>query len=299
MNKKTAPAHPGEQAPENSSSCTESRNTREAESTPLRHRQQTPEDADGFPEIEIIYQDEHLIVVNKPPLIHVHATRLSRGETSLQNILENQLETTLFPIHRLDRPACGLLVMAKTQKAASVMGSEMRNRENFSKKYIALVRGYMEGQGVIERPLRQAPGKPEREAVTHWRSLATAEAPWSDGVFPSSRYSLVECTLESGRFHQIRRHLSIASHPIIGDVSHGDNKRNRIWLANTGIKGLFLQACKLAFTHPVSRKYLSFTAPPDTKFIKAAEILGWEADGCEADGWKADGLEATDRMADG
>ena len=226
--------------------------------------------------IPILYEDEHILAVEKPRDIHVHPTKMSRGEESVQSLLEESLGYRLYPAHRLDRPVGGVLLIAKSSEVVSTLGTALRGRDGIEKKYLCVVRGRMEGMGVIDSPMRQAPEKPEREAATKWRSLAAAEAPWSDGNFPSSRYSLVECNLITGRYHQIRRHLSRISHPILGDIPHGDNPRNRIWREQTGLDGLMLRAHRLSFLHPVTGEKISLTAPPDPRFIEAARIFGWE-----------------------
>jgi tRNA pseudouridine65 synthase len=226
--------------------------------------------------IPILYEDEHILVVDKPRDIHVHPTSLSRGEQSVQTILEAQGAGRLFPAHRLDRPVGGVLLMARDPQTASVLGLALRNRDNLEKLYLCVVRGWMEGSGVIDRPMRQEPGKPEREASTRWKGAVRTEAPWSDGTFPTSRYSLLECEPESGRYHQIRRHLSGIGHPILGDVAHGDNPRNRIWLRETGLDGLLLRAHRLSLTHPRTGERITVTAPPDPRFVEASRLFGWE-----------------------
>jgi len=226
--------------------------------------------------IPILYEDDELLAVEKPRNIHVHPTKMSRGEESVQSILEEERSCRLYPAHRLDRPVGGVLLIAKNSETASIFGEAMRTGGVMDKRYLCIVRGRMEGGGSINRPIRQSPGKPEREATTRWRALATADAPWSDGIFPASRYTLVECILETGRYHQIRRHLAFENHPILGDIQHGDNPRNRIWQKETGIDGLMLRGHRLSFLHPVSGERISLTADPDERFIKAAELFEWE-----------------------
>ncbi|OQX29659.1 MAG: hypothetical protein B0D92_02480 [Spirochaeta sp. LUC14_002_19_P3] len=226
--------------------------------------------------ISVIYQDNFLIVLDKPRDIHVHPTKLSRGELSLKDILQRQCRCEIHPAHRLDRPVGGILLAAKNTETARLLGQMMRTHGGVDKRYLCIVRGWMSGSGRIDRPLRQASGKPEKESVTLWRSLAQAEAPWPDEQFPSSRYTLLECTLITGRHHQIRRHLAFESHPILGDIARGDNTRNRIWKAHTRLEGLMLRAQRLSFIHPHSGERLSLTAPPDPRFISAADMFGWE-----------------------
>ena len=226
--------------------------------------------------IGVLFEDESILAVVKPRDIHVHPTKMSRREISLQDILEEERGIPLYPAHRLDRPVGGVLLMAKNREIAGILGNSLRTRDGLDKRYLAVVRGWMEGSGILDRPMRQAPGKPEKEALTRWTALARGEADWSDGSFPTSRYSLVECTLETGRYHQIRRHLAVANHPILGDIPHGDNPKNRIWKSNTGIEGLMLRAHRLSLLHPVSGERLAFTAPPDPRFLETAGLFGWE-----------------------
>jgi len=226
--------------------------------------------------IPILYEDKQILVVDKPRDIHVHPTRLSRDELSVQDILEDGMRR-LFPVHRLDRPVGGILLFAKNAESASTLSESFRWQRGIEKRYICVVRGWLDDAGFIARPLRQAPGKREREAKTMWKVLSAVEASWSDGnLFPHSRYSLLECIPLSGRYHQIRRHLSGVSHPIIGDIAHGDNPRNRIWLRETQIDGLMLRAQRLCFPHPTSGKQISLNAAPDPRFLMVARIFGWE-----------------------
>ncbi len=226
--------------------------------------------------IPILFEDEEILAVDKPRNIHVHPTKMSRGEESVQSILEEQLNCRLYPAHRLDRPVGGVLLFSKNSETASKLGIALRSRDGMDKRYLCIVRGWIEGSGIIDKPMRQAPGKPEREATTRWRTLAMVETHWSDGIFPKSRYSLVECTLETGRYHQIRRHLAWISHPILGDIPHGDNPRNRIWMKETELDGLMLRAHLLNFLHPSSGERIALTAAPDPRFLSAACHFGWE-----------------------
>jgi len=226
-------------------------------------------------DITVIYEDQAILVVDKPRNMHVHSTKLSRGELSVQSVLERHLEERLYPVHRLDRPVSGILLMAKNTESASKLGAAFRTRGYTDKHYLCVVRGWLSGSGAFDQPLSRASNKPPREAQTSYRVLATGEAPWSDGIFPTSRYSLLECTIVTGRFHQIRRHLARGGHPIIGDVSHGDNPRNRIWLRETGIDCLLLRSHRLGFTHPGSGKRITLYAPPYPQFIAAAKLFDW------------------------
>lgn len=229
-----------------------------------------------MPEIPVLYEDNSILAVDKPRGIHVHPTRLSRREISLQDLVQEEYGFPLYPVHRLDRAVGGVLLLTKSREAAGVLGGYLRRREGVEKTYICIVRGWLHGQGKIDRPLKQSADKPEQEALTYWRALAQTEAAWTDGIFPASRYTLLECKPETGRYHQIRRHLARISHPIPGDTAHGDNRRNHIWHKQTGLDGLMLHARRLSFIHPDTEKWISIEASPDPRFLAVSRMFGWE-----------------------
>ena len=109
--------------------------------------------------IQVLYQDEYILAVDKPAGVHVHPTSLSPGEPSVQTMLEDRLELRLYPVHRLDRPVGGVLLFARNSVTASRLALGMRNRDVFDKRYICIVRGWTDDSGIIERPLRQARGE--------------------------------------------------------------------------------------------------------------------------------------------
>jgi len=130
-------------------------------------------------------------------------------------------------------------------EAASVVGKAMRGRQ-IKKTYHALVRGYTDTYGSIEKPLTEQP------AVTLYETLGRCQVPLKVGKWPSARYSLVRVEPLTGRTHQIRRHLNHLSHPIIGDSDHGDRSHNRAYIHDLGIPGMFLRASTLELTHPIT-----------------------------------------------
>ena len=113
-------------------------------------------------------------------------------------------------------------------------------------------------------------------AVTAFRRLATGELPEPSGGFPTSRYALLECAPQTGRWRQIRRHLKHVFHHLVGDTSHGDGHHNRIFRAR-GVHRMLLHAHALAFTHPRSGERITAIAPLDDEFECALELFGWEA----------------------
>jgi tRNA pseudouridine65 synthase len=121
------------------------------------------------------------------------------------------------------------------------------------KRYLALVRGIPAPSGVIDHPIPRAPGGPRVPAVTRFRLLATFE-----------RYAWVEAVPETGRLHQVRRHLKHISHPVIGDVRYGKGEHNRLFRSRFGLYRLALHAAEIAFQHPSSGAPMRFSAPlPD------------------------------------
>ena len=177
----------------------------------------------------LIYRDAHLLAVHKPAGLLVHRSPIDRHETefALQYARELNEGEHVYPVHRLDRPTSGLLLFARDPETASVLGQAFMAGA-VRKTYQAVVRGWTPESGVIDLPLRdKAMDKRDtseqvmREACTRYQRLATTELPVAIEGYASSRYSLVELYPETGRQHQLRRHLQHISHPIIGDTNYG------------------------------------------------------------------------------
>ena len=149
-------------------------------------------------------------------------------------------------------------------------------RREISKSYLAIVRGWLDESGVLDRPLRKHGGGRE-EALTNYRTLAHATLPYPVGNYPEARYSLVRAEPVSGRRHQIRRHLSNASHPIVGDAVHGDGKHNRLFRSLFNCYHLLLHAERISFQHPVLEERITLTIPPHNDFLEICHRLGWES----------------------
>lgn len=236
--------------------------------------------------LPILYQDEHMIAVNKPSGLLVHRTRLDIHETRFAlQIVRDMAGRYVYPVHRLDKPTSGILLFALDRDSASILG-EMFRTGKMVKKYLAVVRGYTEERGIIDHPLnviidRMEKGKIHGEqlkesAVTEYLRLATAELPMSvDSKYPTSRFSLLEVHPETGRRRQIRRHLKHISHPIIGDVNYGRGEYNRFFREYFDCSRLLLAAIELNFTNPWKEEKISIKAPLDIAFIKIINELGW------------------------
>ncbi|AUX71744.1 tRNA pseudouridine(65) synthase TruC [Erwinia pyrifoliae] len=237
--------------------------------------------------LEIIYQDRWLVAVNKPSGMLVHRSWLDRHETvfAMQTV-RDQIGQHVFTVHRLDRPTSGVLLMALSSEVARLLSQQFEQHQ-LQKTYHAVVRGWLEGADTLDYPLTEEqdkiadkfsqPEKAPQPAVTHWRGVATAELPVPVGRYQTSRYSLVEMLPESGRKHQLRRHMTHLRHPIIGDSAHGDLKQNRSAAANFGMNRLMLHASELNLTHPVTAEPLMLRAGLDAVWQKVINQLGWQA----------------------
>lgn len=222
--------------------------------------------------LEIIYIDDCLCAINKPHGLLVHRSKIAAdaSEFAIQ-LLRNQLGKPVYPGHRLDRKTGGVLVFGLEKSMDAALQMLFMDKQVI-KTYLAVVRGFTEDEGQIDHPLKKENGTLQ-EALTTYRTIARAEIPLSDGRFATSRYSLVEVTPQTGRFHQIRKHFKHIFHPIIGDRPHGCNKQNRLFLENYGVNSMMLHAVSLKFRHPVSGVDLSIGAKPQTEFSRMLDIL--------------------------
>ena len=225
-------------------------------------------------QIEILWQDDHYAVINKPAGVIIHRSIFSSERDTLVSRLYSQFETPPLPVHRLDRPVSGVLAASFSSEAAAMLSESFREGK-VDKVYLAIVRGYAPEEGRINIPLRNYETDEMKEALTEFRRLATAELPVPSKRFPTSRYSLVEVKLHTGRFHQIRRHLARLGYPIVGDTSHGDTFCNHHFTENFGVKGLLLHARRLEFVHPIKGEQLRVEADLPPRFRKGFEVLEW------------------------
>ncbi|MDG6360993.1 tRNA pseudouridine(65) synthase TruC [Glaesserella parasuis] len=234
--------------------------------------------------LEIIYQDDELIAINKPAGMLVHRSWLDKHETVFaMQTLRNQIGQHVFPIHRLDRPTSGVLLFALNSEMARTM-SQLFEQHQIQKSYLAVVRGYLQGEGRIDYPLKVqldkiadkfSQEKEAQEATTDYRNIATIEMPYPAGKFATARYSLVQLYPKTGRKHQLRRHLKHLFHPIMGDTNYGDLHQNRALTANTGCDRLMLHSNSLQFIHPKTLQKIEIKAPLDEQWKTLFTQFGW------------------------
>ena len=221
--------------------------------------------------LNIIYRDEHLIAIHKPAGLLVHRTVLDRHETRFAvQILRDQIGQYVHPVHRLDRGTSGVLLFALDRDIGRELGKQFETQQ-IDKTYLAVVRGHPAEAGVIDHPLTRQFDDYEfrspdtigeaQNAVTRYRRLAVTELPHRVDLYPTSRYALLELKPETGRRHQIRRHLKHIAHPIIGDATYGKGRHNRLFQDLFGCRRLLLACLEMRLTHPVSKEPLVLTAP--------------------------------------
>lgn len=221
----------------------------------------------------IVYQDEDLIVLDKPPGYHVHPPEnpgrfpIPRNRILLYRVRDS-LKQYVYPVHRLDVATSGLLVFALNKETASLLSQKWASE--VQKKYWVVARGYLpEKEHTVSIPLESDSSDLLLDCESHFKTLAQVELPVSvHPKFQTSRYSWLEARITTGRFHQIRRHLNRISHPVIGDGSHGDSHHNRFFREKLQISGLCLRAQFLDFQHPLTGKQLNLVAPQQEKWSR-------------------------------
>lgn len=228
------------------------------------------ENTDILPEnipLDIYYEDDDLIVVNKPSGMVVHPAPGNYTGTLVNALMYHTnnlstVNTSIRPgiVHRIDADTSGLLLVAKNDKAHNILAEAIQKKE-VVREYIALVEGVIkEDSATIDAPIGRdvnnrkkmcVTGDNSKEAVTHIRVLER----FSDAT-------LIRCKLETGRTHQIRVHLSYIGHPVVNDPVYGRRK-----LINPKF-GQMLHAEKLGFVHPTTKEYMEFTSPVPDDFTK-------------------------------
>ena len=199
-------------------------------------------------QLKIIFEDEHLVVIEKPPGLLSVGTAYETKETA-HGILKERYKEKVYVIHRLDLETSGLLVFARTQSAFHGLKEDLFHRR-VKREYIAVVEGTLEGKGTWQCYLQEDKAynvhvvddpKQGELAITHYEVLAQKRG-----------FTTIRCRLETGKKHQIRIHAMTAGQPVVGDMRYG-SKSNRL-------ERMGLHAERLSFTHPITKKQLSFTS---------------------------------------
>ncbi|WP_125546117.1 RluA family pseudouridine synthase [Levilactobacillus lindianensis] len=228
--------------------------------------------AENIP-LYIVYEDDDVIVVNKPQGMVVHPAPGHPDKTLVNALLYHSplssINGTLRPgiVHRIDKDTSGLLMVAKNDHAHQSLSAQLQAKTNL-REYVAIVHGnFKEEEGVIRAPLGRSPKDRKKQAVvadgrpavTHFRVLERY-----------GNYTLIACRLETGRTHQIRVHLAYIQHPVAGDPLYGPKKTLKG-------AGQFLHARELGFKQPTTGEQLVFTAPVPANFAAAVKHLRLQA----------------------
>ncbi len=197
--------------------------------------------------LRILYEDDSLVAVDKPPGFHSHppedkSIALNPRWNSL-GILQKQLSTTLYPMHRLDRATSGILLFSKQKELNSFFQKQFQE-QSVQKKYLCLVRGSFLGSSLLELPLKNTKGE-SQPARTQLEALHHFQLPILGPKGTPRTFTLLWAEPLTGRFHQIRRHLAAAGFPILGDKQHGDKKLNREFAALTGVERMLLRCAEM------------------------------------------------------
>ena len=235
-----------------------------------------PEEPDILPEeipLDILYEDDSLMVVNKPKDMVVHPSAGHLSGTLVNAVLFHckgnlsGINGIMRPgiVHRIDKDTTGALLICKTDTCHRILAEQLKVH-SITRKYRAVVQGNLkDDEGTIEGPVGRHPAdrkkmainyKNGKEAVTHYRVLER---------FGNATY--IECQLETGRTHQIRVHMASIGHPLLGDTTYGSAKNPY------HLQGQALHAMVLGFLHPVTNTYMEFTAPLPEYFLKLLEKL--------------------------
>ncbi len=219
--------------------------------------------------LDIVYEDDDVIVVNKPQGMVVHPSAGHPDHTLVNALLYHSPLSTINGefrpgiVHRIDKDTSGLLMVAKNDQAHRFLAAQLKNKTN-EREYVAIVHGQItESKGTIDAPIgrsivnrqKQAIIADGRHAVTHFQVLKRYQ-----------HYTLVSCRLETGRTHQIRVHMQYIHHPLAGDPLYGPRK-------TLPGNGQYLHARLLGFIHPTTKKQMTFEAPLPEYFQKMLDQL--------------------------
>ena len=221
-------------------------------------------------DIDIVYEDDYLMVINKPSGVVVHPGAGNKSNTLVNglkyytnNLSDGEDETRPGIVHRIDKDTSGLLLIAKTNKCEELL-SDMFKKHTINREYIALVHGVLENDKIkIDAPIGRdekyrkqmtVTSKNSKEAITHLTVLKRYK-----------KYTLVKLKLETGRTHQIRVHMKYINHPIYNDPVYSNDKASDF--------GQFLHSYSMSFIHPIKKEELTFKAELPTYFKEFIDNL--------------------------
>jgi 23S rRNA pseudouridine1911/1915/1917 synthase len=224
--------------------------------------------------LRVVYEDDALIVIDKPPGLVVHPGAGNRSGTLLNALLHHAPELAKLPragiVHRLDKDTSGLMVVAKTQEAQTDLVRQLQAR-TVSRHYLALVRGDVARSLVVDAPIGRHPTRRTSMAVVAKGKPARTHV---DVVARHGAVTLVRCRLETGRTHQIRVHLASIGHPLVGDPVYGRGRATPGQASVPPFTRQALHAERLALLHPRTGRACEWTSPPPTDFVQLLAAVG-------------------------
>jgi tRNA pseudouridine65 synthase len=227
--------------------------------------------------IEIVFEDEFIVVVNKPNNFIIHESHYARNirETTLLEFLEGQLGYPVYPAHRLDRKTSGIILLLK-EKENVAQFQELFTSSNIQKTYYAIVRGFSPDKGIIDSPVKNDDTGIYKDALTNYESVENKELEIPVHPYSCSRYSLIQLSPKTRRMQQLRKHMNKINHPIVGDYKYGDRFHNRMFETEFDCIYMFLHAYSLAFTHPITKEKLLLKAKFPSDWNKLFNTFNWK-----------------------
>ena len=223
--------------------------------------------------LDVIFEDAHLLVINKPPGLVVHPAPGNWSGTLLNGLLARDPQAGLLPragiVHRLDKDTSGLMVVARTRQAMDALVAMIAAR-SVSREYLALAQGAWQGPASrqVDAPMGRDPRNRLRMAVVDLEKNAGKSASTGIALLQNEgAFCLVKCKLQTGRTHQIRVHMASIGHPLVADEVYGGKPA-------AGLERQALHACRLAFAHPATGEALEFKSPLPADLAAAAASLG-------------------------
>jgi tRNA pseudouridine65 synthase len=230
-------------------------------------------------ELTPLYLDERLAAFAKPSGLLVHRGWGDDAVVAL-DLARAATGAYVYPVHRLDRATSGALLFARDPGSAAAMG-RLFEAGSVHKTYFALVRGVPPEAGVVDSPVPKTEGGPRVPAVTAFRRRHVVEL---DLPGYRARWSIVEARPQTGRLHQIRRHLKHLGHPIVGDVNYGKGDINRLFRERFDLRRLALHAAELSFEHPFTGAPVVITAALPADLRGPFDLLGVPPGACAPSG---------------
>jgi tRNA pseudouridine65 synthase len=226
--------------------------------------------------IEVLYEDQWIVAVHKPANLLIHNSYYARNirENTLIDLIQEQLGTSVYPVHRLDRKTSGVLLLAKEKEFVNPF-QQLFTGNALQKIYYGIVRGHLKEELHITSPVKNEDTQQYKEAETLCRTIHHAELDIPVQPYSTSRYSLVELQPLTGRMHQLRIHMNKISHPLVGDTKYGDRFHNRMFADEFNCSNLLLHACSIQFRHPMLEENILLKAEIPAIWEDLFKVFNW------------------------